>query len=240
MDALNVNFPVGQPDLYGNYEWMQIKSGNGVSSTGNVIVNEGDLFLNGGNILNADVEDLGQPTNFWSITTPLEMSVYTSVPFTPVGAFPAQYNWTQCSPEPDPAPGPPYASVNNQNSFTINEPGLYQIEMGIGCLVGGNLTQNRAVAMLLHDGTDYLTGTERARVILHTTDVVSLALRYAIAYLKVPTGGQLYGITWLNDYAAPVPNISIFGGPQNDNERRGTFVHVKKISDDVQASVPIP
>lgn len=239
MDALNVNFPVGQPDLYGNYEWMRVKSGNGVSCTGDVALNEGDLFLNGGNILNADVEGLNLPTNHWSITPPLEMSVYNYTQFPANTDTPAQYDWSQCQPEPDPAPGPPYATVNNRNSFFINEPGLYQIDMCIA-LVQNNTTQNRGIIMMLHDGLDYLTGKERARVVLHATDVLSLSSRSAMAYLKVPTGGQLYGITWLGDYEPPLPTITLYGGPISNDGRRSTNIHIRKIADDVQASVPTP
>jgi hypothetical protein len=240
MDALNKNFPVAQPDIYNNYEWMEIRSGNGINSTGDVEINEGDLYLNGGNILNAQVEGLSEPTNFWSITTPLEMSLLNNAVIN-LGFNPARYDWSQMSPEPDPITTIPYASVNDKSSFFINEPGLYQIDLGLSTLQN-NVIQERGIVVFIHDGTDYLTGTERARVVIQSTDVYSLVQRSSTAYLKVesPTP-KLFGITWFNDYGpAPSTTINLLGGPLGQNGRRYTYIHVKKISDDVQTSEPVP
>lgn len=149
MDSINKNFPVGQPDANGNYEWMRIRAGGGISSTGDVDIRDGDLEMNGGTIRDAlfdppidcgGCDDLLVP--FGQVhPLSLEIAVPWVVPttgttfppvlfdaFDTIAALPLPKDFATLS--------PPFATFDKTTAtITINRVGQYRIDVSLGVTI---------------------------------------------------------------------------------------------------------
>jgi hypothetical protein len=134
MDAINKNFPVGQPDANGNYEWMQVRAGGGINVTGDVEVNDGDLQMNGGTIRNANfVPPIGGGGDgpIYAVNTPPLILGITSNQTFPTGTG-SPMVWDEIVSKPiNPAGGNPYAVYFGPEDIRIYEPGAYEFTLQV-------------------------------------------------------------------------------------------------------------
>lgn len=134
MDSINKNFPVGQPDANGNYEWMRVRAGQGISVTGDVEVNEGDLNMNGGTIRNAVFDPPiggGGDGPIYAVNTPPLILGITGKQLLLAGATGAMV-WDEIVSQPiNPAGGRPYVEYIGPADIRIYEPGTYEMTLQI-------------------------------------------------------------------------------------------------------------
>lgn len=159
MDALNKNFPVGQPDTNGNYEWMRIRAGGGISSTGDVDVRDGDLEMNGGTIRNAQFDppiggNLPTPIN---LPNPFVLEVADDKAYTTGDIFPPEiFTWDELISQPTTLQfgGPPVPITYNGTlgQITINKIGCYDIELCLNCSIENETVPSSKLVLFLVEG----------------------------------------------------------------------------------------
>ena len=134
MDSINKNFPVGQPDANGNYVWMQVKAGGGISVTGDVEVNDGDLNMNGGTIRNAvfDPPVSGGSGPIYAVNTPPLILGITANQTINAGDIPSVMAWDEIVSRPiNPSGGRPYIEYFAGDDIRIYESGVYEVTLQI-------------------------------------------------------------------------------------------------------------
>ena len=243
MDALNKNVPVGQPDANGNYEWLTVRAGGGMDTTGDVEINDGDLDMGGGTIYNWTAfipppggGGGGPPAPYWLSQPPCSVALQNSQLFATGGFdfFPDSLLSTPVNPS-----GPlPYADFDGVQYIRIYEPGLYECTVSLCCtwvqgngsvrFVMGKLAPNKEMVRCTTNGDSQ-----------SQSPIGSPPIRQMISYFAItPTdfgvlpfvrvGGVLAFIS-----VAPVSTVRMEGGKRH-------FMSVRKLSDNFTGAVAIP
>lgn len=251
MDALNKNFPVAQPDDNGNYEWMQVRAGCGMDTTGTIDIRDGDLDMGGGTIYDWN-EFIPPPGGGGGLPAPY----WLSQPACAVGLL-NNRTLTINFPNPPPAFLPeyvlstpvrdgglqPYAEYDGSQYIRIFEPGTYECTVSLS---GKFLLPNVVVLyfrMINIDAGEAIVRSEINSLSQPNSgsspDPFRLPVRQLVSYFTF-SPADFSTLPFINiegqfniSYIGLTAEIELQGGGQ-------VFMSVRKISDNFLGAQAIP
>jgi hypothetical protein len=249
MDALNKNFPVAQPDDNDNYEWLEVRAGGGMDSTGTIDIRDGDLDMNGGTIYdwNAFIPDPtgppGPPAPYWLSQPPCAVGVFNNTTITAVQTNLFTPDILLTTPVRD-GGLQPYAEWDFGQHIRVFEPGTYEARISFRCLiVSGNITTIRFILESIDTNQEIvrvcINDRDQLRSSLNPPDVPMRQMVALFPFAPSDFTGVLpqqylrCRVRW--EYVVSGAGVSQLGGG-----RISCFFSLRKISDNFLGAQAIP